>query len=178
MTTGRSAALFRYSRNRSGDDPVEHLKTFSGIFQADVYAVYNALYVARRSPGPIIGGACWGHSRRKFYEVADIATSKRRDETAPPISPLAPEAVKRIDVHRQAQQCRSAGLARRCSRPDRGDAADAARRTPSLELCSGAKALSCRIGPIPPGAPSPTNSARNTPRSSVDGYTLSALDQS
>ena len=92
------AALFRYSRDRSGDHPVEHLKTFAGILQADIYAGYNALYVAGRSPGPIIGGACWAHSRRKFYELADIATSKRRGKTAPPISPLALEAVKRIDV--------------------------------------------------------------------------------
>ena len=92
------AALFRYSRDRSGDHPVAHLKTFAGILQADIYAGYNALYVAGRSPGPIIGGACWAHSRRKFYELADIAASKRRGKSAPLISPLALEAVKRIDV--------------------------------------------------------------------------------
>ena len=33
------AALFRYSRDRSGDHPVEHLKTFSGIFQADIVSL-------------------------------------------------------------------------------------------------------------------------------------------
>ena len=42
--------------------------------------------------------ACWSHSRRKFYELADIAASKRRGKNAPPISPVALEAVKRIDV--------------------------------------------------------------------------------
>ena len=46
------AVLFRYSRDRSGDHPVEHLKKFAGIFQADVYAGYNPLYAAGRSPGP------------------------------------------------------------------------------------------------------------------------------
>ena len=92
------AALFRYSRDRSGDHPVEHLKTFAGILQADIYAGFNRLYEAGRQPGPIIGGACWSHSRRKFYELADIAASKRRGKNAPPISPLALEAVKRIDV--------------------------------------------------------------------------------
>ena len=51
------AALFRYSRNRSGDHPVEHLRNF-----------------------------------------ADIAAGKRRGRHAPPISPLAMEAVKRIDA--------------------------------------------------------------------------------
>ena len=34
------AALFRYSRDRSGDHPVEHLKTFAGILQADLYAAH------------------------------------------------------------------------------------------------------------------------------------------
>ena len=38
--------LYRYPRDRSGDHPVEHLETFSGILQADIYAGYNALYVA------------------------------------------------------------------------------------------------------------------------------------
>ena len=71
------AALFRYSRDRSGDHPVEHLKRFSGIFQADIYAGFNALYVAGRSPGPVTEAACWAHSRRKFFELADIAASKR-----------------------------------------------------------------------------------------------------
>ena len=41
------AALFRYSRDRSGDHPVEHLKTFAGILQADIYAGFNRLYEAK-----------------------------------------------------------------------------------------------------------------------------------
>ena len=41
---------------------------------------------------------CWAHGRRKFYELADIAANKRRGKRAPPISPLALEAVKRIDA--------------------------------------------------------------------------------
>ena len=45
------AALFHYSRDRSGDHPVEHLQTFTGILQADIYAGYNRLYAAGRSPG-------------------------------------------------------------------------------------------------------------------------------
>ncbi len=91
------AVLFRYSRDRSGDHPVEHLKKFAGIFQADVYAGYNPLYAGGRSPGPVTEAACWAHSRRKFFELADIAASKRRKDP-PAVSPLALEAVKRIDV--------------------------------------------------------------------------------
>ena len=255
------AALFHYSRDRSGDHPVEHLRTFTGILQADIYAGYNRLYAAGRSPGPVTEAACWAHSRRKFFELADIAASRGRGKNAPPISPLALEAVKRIDVlfdiergingkpaeqrlaarqelsapvladlkgwmqaerrklsrhspvakamdymlrrwdlfarflddgricltnnaaeralrgialgrkswlfagsdrggvraaamytligtarHRQAQQCQSAGLARRRPRPHRRDAAEPARRTPPVELARQPAARSGRIG--------------------------------
>ena len=92
------AALFRYSRDRSGDHPVEHLRTFTGILQADAYAGYRRLYEPGRSPGPVTEALCWAHGRRKFYELADIAAGKGRGKRAPPISPLALEAVKRIDA--------------------------------------------------------------------------------
>ena len=92
------AALFRYSRDRSGDHPVEHLRTFAGILQANAYAGYRRLYEPGRSPGPVTEALCWSHGRRKFYELADIAAGKRRGKSAPPISPLALEAVKRIDA--------------------------------------------------------------------------------
>ena len=92
------AALFRYSRDRSGDHPVEHLRRFTGILQADAYAGYKRLYAPGRSPGPVTGALCRAHGRRKFYELADIATNKRRGKRAPPISPLALEAVTRIDA--------------------------------------------------------------------------------
>ena len=92
------AALFRYARDRSGDHPVEHLRTFTGILQADAYAGYRRLYEPCRSPGPVTEALCWAHGRRKFYELADIAANKRRGKRAPPVSPLALEAVKRIDA--------------------------------------------------------------------------------
>ena len=69
-----------------------------GILQADIYAGYNPLYEAGRSPGPVTEAACLAHSRRKFFDLADIAAGKRRGRNARPISPLALEAVKRIDV--------------------------------------------------------------------------------
>ena len=58
----------------------------------------NRLYAAGKSPGPVTEAACWSHSRRKFFELADIAAGKRRGKNAPPISPVALEAVKRIDL--------------------------------------------------------------------------------
>ncbi len=92
------AALFRYSRDRAGRHPEEHLETFAGILQADSFAGYNRLYAATRLPGPVTEVPCWAHGRRKFFELADIGASKGRGRNAPPISPLAMEAVKRIDV--------------------------------------------------------------------------------
>jgi hypothetical protein len=41
---------------------------------------------------------CWAHARRQFFELADIAANARRGKNAAAISPIALEAVKRIDV--------------------------------------------------------------------------------
>ncbi len=95
------AALFHYSRDRSGVHPRSHLEGWSGILQADAYAGYNALFETARSPGPATWAACWAHSRRKFFELADIASGARRKaigKQAAVISPMALEAVRRIDA--------------------------------------------------------------------------------
>ncbi|TIP10880.1 MAG: IS66 family transposase, partial [Mesorhizobium sp.] len=92
------AALFYASRDRSGDHPERHLKQFTGILQADAYAGYNRLYLSDRKPGPVTEALCWSHARRKFFVLADIAANAGRGKTAPPISPIAFEAVKRIDL--------------------------------------------------------------------------------
>ncbi|MET0372691.1 MAG: IS66 family transposase [Rhizorhabdus sp.] len=63
------AALYRYSPDRKGEHPREHLKTFSGFLQADAYAGFERLYEAGRSPGLITPVACWAHARRKLHEV-------------------------------------------------------------------------------------------------------------
>ena len=92
------AALFHYSRDRCGEHAEQHLGGFAGILQADAFAGYNRLYRADRQPGRIIDASCWAHSRRKFFVLADIAANAKRGKNAPPISPLALEAVKRIDA--------------------------------------------------------------------------------
>ncbi len=38
------------------------------------------------------------HARRQFFELADIAANSRRGKNAAAISPVALEAVRRIDV--------------------------------------------------------------------------------
>ena len=92
------AALFHYSRDRGQDHPVAHLEGWTGLLQADAYAGYNRLYDPGRAPGPVLSALCWAHSRRKFFELADIKANRRRGGRAPPISPLALEAVRRIDA--------------------------------------------------------------------------------
>jgi len=92
------ATLFYASRDRSGDHPARHLRQFTGLLQADAYAGYNRLYLPERKPRPVTEALCWSHARRKFFVLADIAANTRRGKTAPPISPIAFEAVKRIDL--------------------------------------------------------------------------------
>jgi transposase len=92
------AALFHYSRDRRGEHPRDHLAGYSGILQADAYAGYNELFKPGRTPGPVTRALCWAHARRKFFILADVATQvKRKPDLAPVISPLALEAVTRID---------------------------------------------------------------------------------
>ena len=90
------AAVFFYSRDRAGEHPDRHLQGYAGILQADAYAGFNRLYAAERRPGPITEAACWAHSRRKFFALADV-TAKARGKLGV-IAPLAFEAVKRIDA--------------------------------------------------------------------------------
>jgi transposase len=95
------AAMFYYSRDRTGAHVEEHLARWSGLLQADAYSGYNKLYVGGRQPGPILEAACWAHARRPFFALADIEASARRraEGKAPaPISPFALEAVRRIDA--------------------------------------------------------------------------------
>jgi hypothetical protein len=94
------AGVFYYSRDRGGEHPRAHLATYAGILQADAYSGYGQLYLAGRSPGPITEALCWAHSRRKFFELADLAASARKKaegRTDVVISPMALEAVRRID---------------------------------------------------------------------------------
>ena len=95
------AAMFYYSRDRGGEHAQRHLAGYAGIFQADAYGGYNKLYEASRKPAPIVEAACWVHARRPFFIMADIAANARRKaqgKTVGVISPLALEAVRRIDA--------------------------------------------------------------------------------
>lgn len=53
------AAMFFYSRDRTGEHPRQHLAAYAGVLQADAYAGFNDLYFAGRKPGPVTEAACW-----------------------------------------------------------------------------------------------------------------------
>ena len=94
-------AIFYYSPDRSGEHPQSHLARYAGILQADAFAGYEKLYQGDRRPAPITEAACWAHSRRRFFELADIeamARKKKKGKNPKFISPVSLEAVKRIDA--------------------------------------------------------------------------------
>lgn len=84
-STDPPAAVFRYSPDRKQAHPVEHLREFSGILQADAYAGYNVLYEHGPGKRGLTEAACWAHVRRKFYE---LEKNQR--------SPIAAQALDRI----------------------------------------------------------------------------------
>ncbi len=92
------AALYYASRDRKQEHPKRHLQNFTGILQADAYGGYNGLFDPSRAQGAITPALCFAHARRKFFELADIAANARRGEKAGAISPIALEAVRRIDA--------------------------------------------------------------------------------
>ncbi|KGB21515.1 Mobile element protein [Acetobacter tropicalis] len=56
--TAPPAVWFRYSRDRKGEHPVDHLSGWTGIVQSDAYAGYNALAKPGRQPAPVVSAGC------------------------------------------------------------------------------------------------------------------------
>jgi transposase len=63
--TDPPAVVYRYSPDRKAERPREHLRSFTGILQADAYSGFTPLYAS----GEIVEAACWAHARRKYYDV-------------------------------------------------------------------------------------------------------------
>ena len=87
-----SAAYYRFSSDRRGERPRDHLALFRGAIQADAFSGYAALTRPPsakgrfgQGPPPLIHAACWAHARRKFYDVFESTKSA-----------IAEEALKRI----------------------------------------------------------------------------------
>ncbi len=95
------AVWLRYSPDRKAMHPVDHLKRFAGILQADGYAGFERLY----EKGCIVEAACWAHVRRKFYDI--------HQSTA---SPIAQQALLRIGaLYEIEREIRGRAADERCS---------------------------------------------------------------
>ena len=84
---GPPAAFYRYSPDRKGERPRDHLAGFKGLLHADAYAGYDALYrpQGRQAVSGSSTVACMGACRRKLFEVFEATKS-----------PIAEEGLRRI----------------------------------------------------------------------------------
>jgi transposase len=92
------AAVYYASGDRRGEHPQRHLAGFAGILQADCYNGFEPLFDPRSKASPITPAFCFAHARRGFFELADIEKKAREGEKGKPISPIALEAVLRLDA--------------------------------------------------------------------------------
>jgi len=76
-----AGAVYLYAPDRKAERPVLHLEHFKGVLRVDGYAGFERL----TGKGDIVLAACWAHTGRKFYEVAEATGS-----------PVAAEALRRI----------------------------------------------------------------------------------
>ena len=65
------SVVFDFQLGRGREGPKKFLNGFKGILQTDGYAAYDKV------GGPqVVHGACWSHSRRKFYEAHQVSPSE------------------------------------------------------------------------------------------------------
>ncbi|MGX1350878.1 transposase [Bradyrhizobium elkanii] len=92
------AAVYYASSDRRGEHPQKHLAAFAGILQADCYSGFEPLFDPKRKATPITPAFCLAHARRGFFELADIEKTAREGRKGKPVSPIALEAVRRLDA--------------------------------------------------------------------------------
>ena len=82
------AALYRYSPDRKGERPRDHLAGYQGFLHTDAYSGYESLYRPQGNKAPTITQvACMAHARRYFFDVYEATKS-----------PIAEEALRRIQA--------------------------------------------------------------------------------
>ena len=75
------AAVYLFAPDRKAERPRAHLERFKGILHVDGYVGFEQLADNR----DVTLAACWAHTRRKFYEIAEADGA-----------PVATEALRRI----------------------------------------------------------------------------------
>ena len=105
--TAPPAAWYRFSGDRKGQHPKDHLARYRGWMHADGYAGFEPLAAS----GEVQLAACWAHARRKFYEIAEATKS-----------PVSVEALRRIgELYAIEAQVRGQSAALRKASTDTGD---------------------------------------------------------
>jgi transposase len=98
------AVWFAFTTDRKAEHPQRMLKEFKGYLQADAYAGYDELY----RTGHILEVACWGHARRKIWDIHETKATPTTIELLERIGRLyAVEDEVRgqpPDVRREARQ--------------------------------------------------------------------------
>ena len=95
------AAVYLFAPDRKALRPAAHLADFKGVLQVDGYAGFERL----TRGGHVTLAACWAHTRRKFYDVAEATAS-----------PIAAEAVRRIgELYRIEAQVSGQSAAQRAA---------------------------------------------------------------
>jgi transposase len=75
------AAVYLFAPDRRAERPASHLENFKGVLHVDGYSGFERL----ADKGNVVLAACWSHTRRRFYEVAQATNA-----------PIATEALRRI----------------------------------------------------------------------------------
>ena len=136
---GPPAAMFYYSRDRKGEHPQRHLAGYAGLFQADAFDGYRALYLPERRAGSITGRSGAGryaqasvlrHGRRIAGErPAAQAANEARSAVA--LSPIA--ASRGRAPHRHPVQGRAVNRRQELRRRKRRDGPPGKRSKPLVE---------------------------------------------
>ena len=113
------AVAYRYAPGRGKEHALALLEGFCGVLQVDGYAAYNELTRAGRADGAVTLAFCWGHLRRRFYEIHVGGNAPIATETLVRINKLyAIEAEIRggaPEVRRAERQVRSKPIADDCA---------------------------------------------------------------
>ena len=140
-STDPPAVLFRYSPDRKGAHPQQHLKDFRGALQADAYGGFAPLYEPSQpgQPPPVVEVACWAHARRKFYDLLEATGSPTAREALERIAELYKvEKVARGRIAEQRVALRRQHAARRLAELRdwlKATLAQTSTKTPLAEAC-------------------------------------------
>src|SRR5450631_410566 len=103
----KPAVWFAFTTDRRAEHPKSMLKDFRGYLQADAYPGYDDLY----RTGRIVEVACWGHARRKIFDLHENRPTAVTTELLERIARLysVEEAVRGQppDIRRATRQAQS-----------------------------------------------------------------------